>query len=265
MFRIERQQEILNYVNEHQTAKNQEMARYFHTCLATIRNDINELALRGLLVKTHGGAVCLQHISNKEIPSIVRFQQNIESKQAIASIAANMVEDGDVIILDSGSTTHEIATRLKASNVTVVTNDLRIALTLAEQGNANVIVAGGTLMASVYTLVGSETIDFLKNIKVHKLFLGCDAIDFNSGITNRTFDESHVKHAMIAAAKEVIAVADCSKFHRQVFARVCELSALDALITDQIEPEDREKLAAVSVRVITPQAKGKAKNKKNEE
>ena len=189
MFRIERQQEILNYVNEHQTAKNQEMARYFHTCLATIRNDINELALRGLLVMTHGGAVCLQHSSNKEIPSIVRFQQNIESKQAIASIAANMVEDGDVIILDSGSTTHEIATRLKASNVTVVTNDLRIALTLAEQGNANVIVAGGTLMASVYTLVGSETIDFLKNIKVHKLFLGCDAIDFNSGITNRTFDD----------------------------------------------------------------------------
>ena len=92
--------------------------------------------------------------------------------------------------------------------------------------------------------------------------MGCDAIDFNSGITNRTFDESHVKHAMIAAAKEVIAVADCSKFHRQVFARVCELSALDALITDQIEPEDREKLAAVNVRVITPQPKGKAKNKK---
>ena len=77
----------------------------------------------------------------------------------------------DVIILDSGSTTHEIATRLKASNVTVITNDLRIALTLAEQGNTNVIVAGGTLMASVYTLVGNETIDFLKNIKVHKLFL----------------------------------------------------------------------------------------------
>lgn len=251
MFRIERQQEILNYINKQQTVKTQELAKAFSTSLVTVRNDINELANRGLVIKTHGGAVCCQHSSNTEIPSIIRFQQNIESKQAIASVAADMIEDGDVVILDAGTTTLEIAIRIKAQNVTVITNDLKIAITLADQGNAGVIVAGGTLLSSVYTLVGTETIDFLSTIKVRKLFLGCDAIDFDWGITNRTFEECHVKNAMIAAAQEVIAVADRTKFHRQVFARVCGLDTLDTLITDHVTPEEAESLKNADVRVIT--------------
>ena len=251
LFRIERQEKVLHYINEKQTVKTQELAKVFKTSLVPIRNDINELATRGLVIKTHGGAVCRQHSPNTEIPSVIHFQENIESKQAIASLAADMIADGDVIMLDAGSTTYEIAGRIKAKGVTVITNDLKIGITLAERGDVSLIMTGGSLLPSVYTLVGTEAIDFINCIKVKKLFLGCDAIDFTWGISNRTMEEVHVKNAMIQAAHEVIAVADCSKFNRQVFARLCGLERINTLITDRIDAEARERLENFGVRVLT--------------
>ncbi len=255
---------MLNFINEKQAVKTEELASAFKTSLVTIRNDINDLATRGLIIKTHGGAVCLQHSPNKEIPSFIRFQENIESKQAIASIAADMIDDGDVIMLDSGSTTFEIANRIKAKQVTVITNDLKIGVTLADRGGISLIMTGGTLLPSVYTLVGAEAIGFISNIKVKKLFLGCDAIDFTWGITNRTMEETHVKSAMIKAAQEVIAVADCSKFNRQVFARLCGLDALNVLITDRIDTESRERLESSGVRVLSAERTHARKERKTE-
>ena len=252
VFRIERQEQILNYINEKQHVKTQELAQAFDASLVTIRNDINELAKRGLVIKTHGGAVCCQHSPNMEIPSVIRFQENIESKQAIASLAVQLIEDGDVIILDSGSTTLEIARRITAQNVTVITDDIKIAVTLADRGGISLMMTGGTLLPSVYTLVGAQAINFIRTIRVKKLFLGCDAIDFEWGISNRTMEEIQVKDAMIHAAHEVIAVADCSKFNRQVFARLCGMEALNTLITDRIEPDVRERLESLGLRVLTP-------------
>lgn len=251
MFRIERQEKILNYINEHKTVKTQELAQAFSASLVTIRNDINDLANRGLIIKTHGGAVCCQHRSNMEIPSVIRFQENIVSKQAIAVIAAELIEEGDVIILDSGSTTLEIANRIKGKNLTVITDDLKIGMTLAEQSGISLIMTGGTLLPSVYTLVGAQAISFFNAIKVRKLFLGCDAIDFSWGISNRTMEEIQVKRAMMSAAQEVIAVADCSKFNRQVFAHLCNIDELDMLITDRIAPSEREQLESAGVRVLS--------------
>jgi len=137
MFRIERQEKMLEYINEKQHVKTQELADAFGTSVVTIRNDIGDLAARGLVIKTHGGAVCCQHSPNMEIPSVIRQQENIESKQAIAALAAGLIEDGDVIILDAGSTTLEIARRIQAQNVTVLTNDIKIGVTLAERGGVH--------------------------------------------------------------------------------------------------------------------------------
>ena len=255
MFRIERQEKVLNYINENKTVKTQELAKEFGASLVTIRNDINELANRGLIIKTHGGAVCCQHRSNMEIPSVIRFQENIVSKQAIAMLAADLIEDGDVIILDSGSTTLEIANRIKGKNITVITDDIKIGITLAEHGGINLMMTGGALLPSVYTLVGAQAINFFDTIKVKKLFLGCDAIDFQWGISNRTMEEVQVKNAMMRAAQEVIAVADCSKFNRQVFAHLCNIEDLDMLITDRITADERELLENAGVRVLAAQQK----------
>ena len=250
MFRIERQEKILEYINEKQHVKTQELADVFKASVVTIRNDINELANRGLVIKTHGGAVCCQHSPNMEIPSVIRLQENIESKQAIAELAASLIEDGDVIILDAGSTTLEIAKRIQAQNVTVLTNDIKIASTLAERGGISVMMTGGTLLPSVYTLVGAQALELFTTVRVKKLFLGCDAIDFEWGISNRTLEEIQVKTAMMNAAQEIIAVADCSKFNRQVFAHLCGVDALNTFITDRISARDRELLENLGIRVM---------------
>jgi len=126
MFQIERQEKILQYINEKQTVRTQELSDLFDMSLVTIRSDINDLARRGLIIKSHGGAMSVQRRMNLEIPSVIRSQQNVEVKQEIASIAADLIEDDDVIILDSGSTTLEIAKRIKSRGVTAITNDLKI-------------------------------------------------------------------------------------------------------------------------------------------
>ncbi len=252
MFRIERQEKIVQYINEKQTVRTQELSEMFDMSPVTIRSDIDDLARRGLIIKNHGGAMSVQRRMNLEIPSVIRSQQNIEAKQEIAFIAADMIEDDDVIILDSGSTTLEIAKRIKSRGVTVITNDLKIGMTLADKGSISLIMAGGTLLSSVYALVGSETIEFFNRVRVNKLFLGCDAVDFEWGVSNRTLQEVSTKTAMMSAAREVIAMADSSKFHRQVFAHLCDLTDLDMLITEKLEPEEKEKLDQLGLRVLTP-------------
>jgi len=134
-------------------------------------------------------------------------------------------------------------------------------MTLADKGNVSLIMTGGSLLSSVYTLVGSETIDFFSRLKVNKLFLGCDAIDFDWGVSNRTLQEVSTKAAMILASREVIAVADRSKFNRQVFVHLCNMNELDVLITDRLEPEEREKLDQLGLRVLMSE---KGRHKKAE-
>ena len=252
MFQIERQEKILQYINERQTVRTQELSELFEISPVTIRSDINDLARRGLIIKSHGGAMSVQKRINLEIPSVVRSQQNVEAKEEIASVAASLISDDDVIILDSGSTTLEVAKRITSRGVTVITNDIKIGVMLADMGNVTLIMTGGSLLSSVYTLVGPETNDFFKRFRVNKLFLGCDAIDFDWGISNRTLEETATKIAMIRAAREVIAVVDSSKFNRQVFVHLCGIGEVHTLITEKLEPEEREKLEQFGVRVMTP-------------
>lgn len=252
MFQIERQEKILSYINEKQKVSTKELSDVFEMSAVTIRSDINSLARRGLIIKSHGGALSIQSLMSLEIPSVRKFQQNVENKQQIAALAVEMIRDDDVIILDAGSTTLEIAQRIHSNHVTVITNDLKVSVALAEKTNISLLVTGGQLIPSVYTLAGADTIDFFSRVKVNRLFLGCDAFDFSWGISNRTMQEIAVKQAMINASKQVIVVADHSKFDHQVFAHVCDLERIHALITDSIQPEQREQLEQRGIRVYTP-------------
>lgn len=242
MFLFEQQEKMLAYVNEVSKVSVHELSELFNTSLVTIRSDIKSLAMRGLIIRTHGGALSTQRGTNSEIPSKIRAIQNASAKQIIAEAAVALIEDDDIIILDSGSTTYEIAQRIAAQNVTVITNDLKIGTLLAERGDVSLILTGGVLLPKVYALIGSDTTNFLKRIKADKLFLGCDAIDFEWGISNRTIQEVSVKQTMMDAARYVVAVADHSKFGKQVFARLCDIANIDMFITDQMAPALAEEL-----------------------
>lgn len=265
MFLFERQEKMLAYINEVNKVSVRELSELFNMSLVTIRSDINNLAKRGLLIRTHGGALSAQRGTNAEIPSKVRAIQNVAGKQIIAEAAAALIEDDDIIILDSGSTTYEIAQRITAQNVTVITNDLKIGTLLAERGDVSLILIGGVLLPQVYALIGSDATDFLKRVKAHKLFLGCDAIDITWGISNRTIQEVSIKQAMMEAARYVIAVADHSKFGKQVFARFCDVTDVDLLITDQMFPQQAEALRKMGLKVTVAAQTSPAKKESRDE
>ncbi|HZG82314.1 MAG TPA: DeoR/GlpR transcriptional regulator, partial [Brevibacillus sp.] len=157
--------------------------------------------------------------------------------------AVTMIQDHSTILLDSGTTTLEIARLLKdKKNLTVVTNDIKIAAELMDS-EVKVIVAGGELQNTVGALFGPLTEQILKNIHVDLFFLGAHAVHVEAGITVTTFEKASIKKLMIEAAGTTWMVADSSKFDQKSFTKVCDLSELDGLITDDgLSSEDLEKI-----------------------
>ena len=200
---------------------------------ATIRRDLIELEKEGLCIRKRGGAVRSSQGVTMELPYDVKKYRNTAAKDRIASEALKLVDNGDTILLDAGSTTYTLASLLHAKDrLTVVTHDLNIAHKLAANPNINLICTGGVARANVYTLQGAQVVDFIRNLKVDKSFIGADAIHTDGTISNVNIEEVPIKQAMIKAANQVILLTDSSKFGLTGFAKVCDVSDLDYVITD---------------------------------
>lgn len=208
-----------------------DFAERFGVNASTIRRDLEALAQEGLLRRAHGGASLV--MGAVDIPYAHKSRVEIAEKQAIARFARTLVHDGDAILLDSGSTTHELALRLHdVVDLTVVTNDLRIARVISDFPQVRLLVTGGEQLSSTYSLVGERTVQFVEQMRVDTTFLGADAISAAAGITNTNAVEVPLKRAMIAAAHQVVVLADSTKFGRHALIKVCGLDGLDLVITD---------------------------------
>jgi len=250
MFQLERQERILTYINNNKKANTEQLANEFDVSKVTIRRDIETLSGKGLILKTHGGAMALKNSQLFEIPYTNKVSLNIEAKKRIGICAAKLIEDGDIIILDSGSTTLEIAKNINSKNITVITNDIMIAMELAYKKNIDVIVSGGHLSDAVYTLTGNKSTECFNSIHVNKTFLGCDAIDLDFGVSNRTYDETDVKTAMINAAEEVIMVTDDSKLNKKVFCFLCDINMIDKLIINKLDDTTKDAFIDKGVEIV---------------
>jgi DeoR family transcriptional regulator of aga operon len=209
------------------------LARDFEVDGSTIRRDLAQLTRAGLIRRTHGGVLPAEPGTVIDTPYEVREHENPEAKQAIARAAANLVQDGQTVILDNGSTTYQIAVELKRRrNLTIVTNDLRIGMCIAAQPANRLHMTGGVLLDTVYTLVGPAAVAAFDGLHADWAFLGAEGIDAEAGVTNINVVEIPTKHAMIAAATTVVFAADSTKFGRRAFATVCHLSEADILLTD---------------------------------
>nr|MBC7244519.1 DeoR/GlpR transcriptional regulator [Chloroflexota bacterium] len=233
MLAEERRAILLDKLREKGYIEVAEIAVPLEVSPATIRRDLAHLERGGQLIRTRGGAVIAVPSTTLEPPYEIKRQRNIEQKRRIAAAAAEMVRDGETIILDAGSTTYELALLLaRRRNLTVVTNDLQIAVKLAANPNIALVCTGGVARANVYTLLGPQTEAFLRTLRVNKTFLGADAIHEDGVIGNVVLEEVAIKQAMLHAGEQVIVLADSSKFGVIGFARVCDLGEVDVLITD---------------------------------
>lgn len=200
----------------------------------TIRRDLADLEKEGGIRRVHGGAVSARGRSY-EPPLVLRENENQDAKQKIGMLAASLVADGDSIALDVGSTTLEIAHNLVGRrNLTVITSSLHVANLLYSEPHIRLILSGGIVRHGEASMIGNLAAYAYQNLFVDRLFLGVGAIHGQSGLSEYNWDDALVKQAMINCAKEVILVADASKFDRVAFARVGPLNVVHQLVTDRL-------------------------------
>jgi DeoR/GlpR family transcriptional regulator of sugar metabolism len=200
---------------------------------ATIRRDLILMEKEGVCIRKRGGAVRTAHSVTTEVPYEIKRRHHAEEKNRIAQAALRFIENGDTILMDAGSTVFALALLLhKRERLTVVTHDLNIAVKLASNPNIKLICTGGIARENVYMLEGPRVIDFIRDLRVDKTFLGADAIHPDGVISNVNIEEVLIKQAMMNAAKKVFLLADSSKFSVTGFAKVTEVSRIDHIITD---------------------------------
>jgi DeoR/GlpR family transcriptional regulator of sugar metabolism len=200
--------------------------------VSTIRRDLDSLASGGLVQRTHGGALASGPPA-VDLAGEARLV-NSPAKRAIGRLAAGLVADGQSVALDAGSTTYALAVELAVKkNLTVITNDLRIAGELATRRRARLVVVGGELAGRGCYLVGPWAQENLAGIHVDWAFLGADGLDAQAGATSDDPAELPVKRAMLAAARATVVVADSSKFNRRALATIARIDEFDHLLTDE--------------------------------
>lgn len=232
LFEEERKQRIVLFVEKNARASVQELSQELGVSESTVRRDLKELEEAKLLKRTHGGAVSLQSV-NFEATYLDKEDRLLEEKQRIALKAVEMIQEGDAILLDAGTTTLQIAKALKSfSNIKVITNSIMALNELKDCRNIEVSITGGMLRPDTMAFVGPMTERSLEMVRVDKTFLGTNGLDIREGITTPNMLEASTKRKMIAVAKQVILVADHSKLGQVSFSKVAEVTDMDHCIMD---------------------------------
>jgi DeoR family transcriptional regulator, aga operon transcriptional repressor len=229
----ERRRLILEILNRDGRVLVGNLAKQFRTSQVTIRKDLDLLQANGRIHRSHGGALPSQK-SVLEDPSL-REKEGLHRKEKmqIAAAAARMVKEGQVVILDSGTTTTAIARTLRDfANLTVITNAVNIAAELS-RSSLEVILTGGSLRKNSFSLVGPMAEETLHRLNADILFLGVDGFDVHYGLSTPNLLEAKVNRAMMDVAGIVVAVCDSSKFGKRSLSSIAPVSEIDYLICDR--------------------------------
>jgi DeoR family transcriptional regulator, aga operon transcriptional repressor len=249
----ERRRHILDILDNAKRVTVRELADTFSVSAVTVRGDLEALAQMGALVRSHGGAV--KPLSPApDLPISLKERLRHSQKAQIGATAAAMIRDGETVIFDSGTTTAAVAkcvAGLHLNSLTVITNALNIALDLANLPHVRIIMLGGIVRGAALSLVGPHAEQALSNLNADRVFLGVDGIDPEVGLTTPDVFEAQLSALMIRVSREVVAVADSSKFMHRSLSVIARLDGIHKLVTDEgIPPQMLDSLHAAGVEVI---------------
>ncbi|PKH88530.1 transcriptional repressor AgaR [Colwellia sp. Bg11-28] len=247
---IERHSQIVQQVEEMGKVSVDALSHQYDVSTVTIRNDLNNLDKRGLIVRFHGGATVSNGLT-KELSISQKHHQHNHIKQLLAQATAKLVNDRESIILDSGSTTEEVALSLYShKQLKVMTNGLNVAAKLAENNNIEVMVTGGTLRQKSLSFFDAKAEESLTNLHFDKVILGVDGFDLEAGITTHFSQEASLNRLMCNISSEIIAVTDSSKFGKRGCHIISAYNKITTLVTDSGIPDDyAEKLTKAGVQL----------------
>jgi DeoR family transcriptional regulator, aga operon transcriptional repressor len=256
----ERQREIINIVNKKGSVTVDELSKKFNVSQITIRSDLQLLYEEGKIIRTHGGALKITG-APYDLPIYVKETKHQEEKYLIGKAAVDLVQDGETIIIDSGSTTAELAKQIvkkQFKSLTVITNALNIAMVLSHQSNIQVVMLGGTLRKMSYSMVGPLAEETLSQFFTDRLFLGVDGFDTEYGLSTPDILEARLNRKMIEVSKKVVLLTDSSKFGRRSLSFIAKPEAIDVVVTDSNVPDQIVKsLKNSNVEMITVDVEGK--------
>lgn len=233
-----RRTHILRLIDDRGSVSVVELAEQLGVSMMTIRRDLVMLESEGAVRRVHGGAVSARGRSFEPLfPMRAGVMQN--EKERIGAAAAELVSDGDSIALDVGTTAIELAHCLMARrNITVVTPSLHIANLFLNQPDVRLIVTGGIARPVEGSLVGELARQVFSQLHVDRLFLGVACLDASFGLSEYNWDDTLIKQAMIASAREVVVLADSSKFGKVAFAHVADFHQIHRIVTDREPPPE---------------------------
>lgn len=248
----ERHQKIIEQLNATGRTDVMELSKMLGVSTVTVRADLLYLEKNQVLRRIRGGAISVRP-SRYERPVDINASLRSDEKNAIAALAADMIRDGETIIMDTGSTVAALASLFPRtlSDIAIVTNSLPVATELADHPGATVIVTGGTLRPKLNSLVSPFGELVLKEINADIAFMSCAGVDLEKGFTNSNWQEAEIKKSMIRAASRVIFLADHSKLKHVATAKIADLSEADLLITDSgASAETLKELRAAGIEIV---------------
>jgi DeoR family myo-inositol catabolism operon transcriptional repressor len=237
---IQRHIKIIEYIKQKGTATLDELCNEFEVSKNTIRRDVNELEEKGVLKKVYGGVI----FNDKEsvVPLNVRQTVLTVEKERIGREAARLVNDNDIIIIDSGSTTVHMVKHLKnKQNVTIITNSISVVNEAYEYKNLNVILTGGILLRETSSVVGLDSVENIRKLNAKTAFIAATGVSISKGLTNSSMFESEVKKSMVESADKIVLMVDSTKFNAVSLVTFLELNRVNVIITDK-EVEEEYKI-----------------------
>ena len=249
---LERQNQILQFILRSQRISIREVCENFSVSQATARRDLETLASKGKVQRVHGGAIALTQ-APPEQPILQRQDEQTQEKLRIGQAAAAIVHDGETVFLGSGTTVLEAARTLRGRrNLTVITNSLPVVNALAGAEGITIICLGGMLRDSELSFIGHITEQTLVEVRADKVFIGTRAISLEHGLTHEYLPETMTDRAILKAGKEIIVVADHTKFGRAATVLLAPLECIHTIVTDGQTPRDFvDAVQEKGIRVIT--------------
>jgi DeoR/GlpR family transcriptional regulator of sugar metabolism len=246
-----RHQELLQLVEAKGQISVEELARHFGVSDDTIRRDLQHLEGRKVLLRTHGGAVSTALLVHRETPFLTRANAEADAKARIGRAAAQLISDGETLIVNGGSTTFAFAASLGTRrNLTIVTNNIAMLSVLPAEAIEDVYLLGGKYRMNLGATVGPVGFSSI-SISVDTAILGVSGLTATNGLSTTRPEEASMQARMIDCARRTIIVTDASKFGHDTFAQIAPLSAIDTLVTDSSPPPDlSQALSQANVEVV---------------
>jgi len=250
-----RRVELARLVRDRGHATVAELASTFSVSMDTIRRDLDHLAERGLVARTHGGAMRVGDLATADKPFDNRMAVHRDAKEIIGAAAADLVSDGETVLVNGGTTTLAAVRALTGKReLTLVTNNLRVPPEAPLESLRDLYLIGGTCRVPSMVTLGPVGFPGTGGISADVAIIGVGGISTGSGLSTSNLPEAQMIRQMIEAAHRVVVVADSSKFGRNAFVHICELRLASVIVTDAYPPPDiAEALAAADVDLVCPQ------------